>query len=338
MRESPVEMNFAGLQARIVPLFSELLATLASQNPLRMYFADIADKTLLDIIDVLRDDGISQEAIAASLDLTMNGYRAKVKRLRELYGSGTEAGEGDEPRTLLERVYAFVGDAANDRAVKLGEIRRHFRGVKGDSLGGVLHFLVRSGLLRVTGRGENKVYRVVQRIPTDDAGIHDAKILLYREGPLTLGQVAQRLAIGEERAAELLDQIHFDGSLRTNDEGEESTFRVVDYHVPLDTVEGYEAAIFDHLSAVISGICKKVRLGRHAASLADKNGGATFTFFVPTDDPLWDEVSTFLADHRVKLEAWLERARKLSEAGLEGRPTKRVTLYVGQLVEEMAVD
>jgi hypothetical protein len=39
-------MNFAGLQARIVPLIAELFATLASRNPLRMYFADIAGKTV----------------------------------------------------------------------------------------------------------------------------------------------------------------------------------------------------------------------------------------------------------------------------------------------------
>jgi hypothetical protein len=53
-------MNFAGLQARIVPLIAELFATLASRNPLRMSFADIAGKTLLDIVEVLRQDGLSQ--------------------------------------------------------------------------------------------------------------------------------------------------------------------------------------------------------------------------------------------------------------------------------------
>jgi expansin (peptidoglycan-binding protein) len=53
-------MNFAGLQARIVPLIAELFATRASRNPLRMYFADIAGKTLLDIVEVLRQDGLSQ--------------------------------------------------------------------------------------------------------------------------------------------------------------------------------------------------------------------------------------------------------------------------------------
>ena len=73
-------MNFAGLQARMVPLVAELFATLASKNPLRMYFADIAGKTLLDVVQVLRQEGVSQEAIAASFGLTMNGFRDRMRR------------------------------------------------------------------------------------------------------------------------------------------------------------------------------------------------------------------------------------------------------------------
>ncbi len=56
-------------------------------------------------------------------------------------------------------------------------------------------------------------------------------------------------------------------------------------------------------------MCKKLRLGRHHASLGDLIGGATFTFRVPVDDPLYDEVSVFLRENRVRLEGWLARAR-----------------------------
>ena len=37
-------MNFAGLVERLVPQVAELFATLATRDPLRMYFADIADR------------------------------------------------------------------------------------------------------------------------------------------------------------------------------------------------------------------------------------------------------------------------------------------------------
>lgn len=100
-------MNFAGLQARIVPLIAELFATLASRNPLRMYFADIAGKTLLDIVEVLRQDGLSQEAIAAAFGLTINGYKAKMTRLQALHRAEGAPGGADQ-RTLLERVHTFV--------------------------------------------------------------------------------------------------------------------------------------------------------------------------------------------------------------------------------------
>ena len=69
---------------------------------------------VIDVVEVLEHwhAGRPKLVIAASLDLTMNGYRAKVKRLREVYGHSTEAAEGEEPRTLLERVYAFFDLAA----------------------------------------------------------------------------------------------------------------------------------------------------------------------------------------------------------------------------------
>src|SRR5689334_18756891 len=92
------ELNFAGLVERIVPLVAGLFATLAPRNPLRMHFADIANKTLLDMVEVLRHDGVSQEAIAASLGLTINGFRSKMKLLRERFASRAPADDDAEER------------------------------------------------------------------------------------------------------------------------------------------------------------------------------------------------------------------------------------------------
>ncbi len=326
------QMNFAGLQERIVPLMAELFATLASQNPLRMYFADVAGKTLLDIVEVLRSDGVSQEAIAASFDLTMNGYRAKMRRLHELHREGAEV-IGDEPRTLFERIHAFVEAGTRDSGwMKLTRVIDEFRGIKPDTVKGAIQFLVRSGLVETEGRGATRTCRVVSRPRGREATVQDAAVMLYREGPLELTELARRLCLSESTAAEYLEALRAEGTLRTH---EGVRFSVDDYHVRLDTVEGYEAAIFDHLAAVVHAISKKLRVGRHAATLQELTGGATFTFHVPVEDPLWEEVSGFLRDNRVRLEDWLQRARALKEAGLEGRDTKRVTIYVGQSVDDL---
>lgn len=329
--ESTPSMNFAGLQERIVPLMAELFATLASQNPLRMYFADIAGKTLLDIVEVLRTEGVSQEAIAASFDLTMNGYRAKMKRLHEQHRDGAVA-VGDEPRSLFERLHGYVESRTREgRWLKVTDLVDQFRGTKPDTVRGALQFLVQSGLVEVEGRGRARTCRVVDRPQGREATAHDAAVLLYRQGPLDVADLARRLVIPELVCGAYLAELRAAGTLREHADGRLS---VDGFHVPLDTVEGYEAAIFDHLSSVVHAITKKLRIGRHAATLHEINGGATFTFHVPVDDPLWQEVSGFLRDNRVQLEGWLERAQALKEQGLAGRDTKRVTIYVGQSVDD----
>lgn len=330
------ELNFAGIVERVVPLVAELFATLASRNPLKMHFADIANQTLLDMVEVLRHDGVSQEAIAASLGLTINGFRAKLKQLRDRYRAGApldeEARSPSLPRTLLERVFTHVEESTP--GVSWAQMQQAFRGVKPDSLRGVLHFLVKSGLLSVSGSGKTRTYRIVHRMPSGP-GVLDALVLLFREGPLTLGQLAQRLAVPEARAQLLIDRVAATGRLKTAPLPDGTTgHRVNEYHVPVDSPEGYEAALYDHLSTVIRAICKKVRGGQHQATMRDVNGGATFSFDVPSDDPLAAEIRTFLPKMRRQLDEWLER----SEAATRERPEadkERVTIYLGQMTEDL---
>jgi len=333
------DINFASLVERLVPLVAELFATLSSRNPLRMHFADIANKTLLDMVEVLRHDGISQEAIAASLGLTINGFRSKMKTLRVRYREEGSDDVGDDyaPRTLLERVYAFIDETASPRGVSHEAVATQFRGVKADSLSGVLHFLVKSGLLSVSGDGRRRVYRVVNR-PVAGPGFVDAMVMLFREGPMTIFHLAQRLGLPQATCAEFVER------LRDAERIEETTaadgtvrYRVTEYYVPVDATEGYEAALFDHISAVVSAVCRKVRGGVHRATMGDLDGGATFSFDVHASDPLYEEVSGFLARMRAQLEAWNERAaQRLAEddaSALADR--RRITIYLGQMVEDL---
>jgi len=333
----PNELNFAGIVERVVPLVAELFATLSSRNPLRMHFADIANQTLLDMVEVLRHDGVSQEAIAASLGLTINGFRAKVKQLRERYRDRTpldEARPVNLPRTLLERVFSHIEDQRGDRGVTYAQLQDAFRSIKADSLRGVLHFLVKSGLLSVSGSGRTRTYRVVHRTPSGP-GVLDAMVLLFREGPLSLSALAQRLGVTERRAQELLDRVSASGRLVSAPlpDGLQG-HRVTEYHVPVDSPEGYEAALFDHLSTVIRAICKKVRGGQHQATMRDSNGGATFSFDVPRDHPLLAEVRAFLPGMRARLDDWLVRS-VAAAAEMPEAERERVTIYIGQMTEDL---
>jgi len=127
------------------------------------------------------------------------------------------------------------------------------------------HFLVKSGLLSVSGSGRTRTYRVVHRTPSGP-GILDAMVLLFREGPLSLGALAHRLGVPEARAHELLGQLRDAGRLGAAALPDGSPGHIVtEYHVPVDSPEGYEAALFDHLSTVIRAICKKLGHERHDA-------------------------------------------------------------------------
>ncbi|PKN55844.1 MAG: hypothetical protein CVU56_19340 [Deltaproteobacteria bacterium HGW-Deltaproteobacteria-14] len=328
-------MNFATLVERTVPLVAELFATLATRNPLRMHFADIADKTLHELVETLAGDGISQEAIAASLGLTITGFRAKMKRLRETYGAEPALAPSG-PRNLLERVFTVVeeAEAAGKRAT-FAHISKALRGVKEDSLRGVLTFLVRAGHLAVSGQGATKRYVVVERPAPSAATSTDAAVILFRHGPLTLGELAARLILPEAECAEHLATLRAAGRLTEAARAPGvPEYRVTGFHIPLDTPSLQTAALYDHLSAVIGAVCRKVRANQRGASLADVNGGATFSFDV-YDDAEADEILGFLRDARERFERWLAATEARKAADPEHPPTRRVTVYVGQSVERL---
>ncbi len=340
--KAKVQLDFSGLVERLVPRVAELFATLASQDPLKMSFADVAGKTLLDMVEVMQRDGISQEAIAAALGMTIGGFRTKLKKLRETYReSELPSPSGRRPRTLLEQVYAFIDERYTPakKDVTFDAIVDHFPGVQVETLRGVLKFLVDYELLEDLGRGRKRRYRIAARPLTPDSGLPEVSMLLFREGPMTLSALATRTGRTEASCRKLLGALKTDGSLHVGTNAdEEETYRVYDYHIPLGMTAGYEIAILDHISAVIAAVCKKVRLGRHEAQMADLHGGTTFSFDVPIGHPLEAEIAGFLAASRAKMEDWFARSRAVErDVGVPGPDDarRRITIYTGQMVEDL---
>ena len=328
-------LNFPALVERLVPVVAELFVTLAAQDPLRMSFAGIAEKTVLDIVETLRTSGMSQEAVAATLDLTITGFQSKMKRLREAYRE-QQPGTGRRP-TLLERVYGFVADADAGKVTYV-DVERHFKGVKRDSLGGVLHHLAQGGLLKVDGRGARRKYSAMERIEARDSTVFDASVVLYRAGPMTLPDLAEHLRADEETCRGFLEQFERASLLEVGGGPEGETYRVIDYHIPIDSPEGYEAALWDHINAAVHAICKKIRMSRHRAMPDDRTGGTTFSFLAPVGHPLSAEISAFLSDTRTQMESWLDRARVLQDTEPQNQAWERITIYTGQMVERIDGD
>lgn len=334
---SKVQLDFSGLVERLVPLVAELFATLAAQDPLKMSFAGIAGKTLLDLVEVMQRDGMSQETIAATLGMTIGGFRTKLKKLREVYRAPDAPTGAARTRTLLEQVFAFVDETAHatGKDVPFRAIADHFKGVHDDTLRGVLKFLIGYELLESAGRGQRRGYRVTHRRVSQDSSLPEVSVILFREGPLTLEQLCKRTGRSEAICLQLLEQLRADGSLdEIRTPNGPPLFRVSDYHIPVGMTAGYEAAILDHVTALCAAVCKKVRLGRHEATATDLHGGTTFSFDVPIGHPLEQEISGFLATARVQMESWLEQSRLASRAE-PGRARRRITIYTGQVVEDV---
>lgn len=325
-------MNFSNLVERMVPLVAELFATLKVTDPLRMDFAGIAEKTVHDLVGVLRQEGLTNEEIAAALDLSIAGFYRKVKDLRETYSPG----DGTRRPTLWELVYDFVleqSGGSRDRPVSYMAIEARFAQLTPERLGAMLRYLVRFGRLSMTGHGPSRRYRIVERELPTGATYHDAVVTLYRDGPMTSAELAQRLETDEASCHAWLGRLRDAGRLEETTVGRQPTrYRATGYHIEPDEPAGYEAALWDHFQAVVRAICMKVRLGATQASMRDLIGGTTFSFDLPVDDPLYAEISGFLAETRQRMESWLRRHGELQPR--PGARHARVTIYTGQMVEE----
>ena len=329
-------MKFSTLVERMVPLVAELFATLKTNDPLRMDFADIGHKTLLDIVTVLRDEGLTNDEIAATLDLSIAGFYKRVKELRETYAP---ASPRKRRTTLWERAYEVVlGKTGGSplRGVKYPAIQAALPSVSDERLRSTLRFLVRYGLLTVTGPATLPEYRVIPQGTDPGVTLHAVNVTLYRDGPLTLEALAERL---DASGAECLPHVE---ALRTagkiiearSDDGA-VTFKASGYHIEPESEEGFQAALWDHFHVVVRAICKKVRMRRHLQATAT-NGGTTFSFDIPVGSPLYGEVSGFLGEMRTRMEDWLQRVVALDAATPAEVPRARVTIYTGQMVEELA--
>lgn len=319
----------------MVPLVAELFATLKVNDPLRMDFAGIAQKTVLDIVEGLRTEGLTNHEIAAALDLSMAGFYRKLKDLRETY-SADDAG-ARRRMTLWEQLYELVlersgGDAR--QPVRYVTIEQAFPALTAERLGTILRYLVRYGHLSVTGHGATREYRLVEREPAGEATYHDAVVTLYRDGPLSLTDLATRLDTPEATCRAYIERLGSAGKLETLQTADEpALFRATGYHIEPEASEGYEAALYDHFQAVVRAICKKIRSKDHQARYADLQGGTTFSLDVEVDDPMYAEISGFLAETRVKMERWLDYVT--TNPPKTGQRAVTVTIYTGQSVEDL---
>ena len=198
----------------------------------------------------------------------------------------------------------------------------------------MLRDLKESGLVFSSGRGDQAVYRAT----TDDElglisrleGDHGLEALawgiIYREGPLDLATLCQRLGRAEPDVLAWVHALLASGRVQRRDDG---LLGADEFVLPLGSSAGWEAAVFDHVQAVVQTICQRLRLLGSPASAAAHVGGSTYGFELSADHPLRDEVLGLLEQLRTRAGDLRRRVDEYNRAHPGQRPLRVVT-YVGQ--------
>jgi hypothetical protein len=256
--------------------------------------------------------------------LALRTYQKRIQRVTE---SASERGA-----TLWQSLYDFVDKQSPTRR----RIAERFARDNEREVSAVLHDLVGSGLVFVTGAGQHAVYGTTSealryRLVTLEDGEALGNLvwmLVFRGEASTLDELVQVLGLDRDRIASALRLLDDAGRV-TNERGRLVARNLV---IPLGAGSGMETAMLDHFRAV----CKV--LARKATRLAsgerdDQEGGSTFTFTVHDAHPFAEEVRGLFARARNETQTLWDRVAAYNQThGIPANST-RVTHYVGQVAD-----
>ena len=141
-------MNVGALIDAIVRQTTVLLAQLATAGGNRPQLAHTANQVFLDLVDGLKEQGLTSKVIADMFGLAVRTYHAKLQRLSE---SRTVRG-----RSLWEALLEYIETKG---PVLRNDVLARFSYDDPLTVRGVLKDLVESGVVYQTGRGDHVQYR-----------------------------------------------------------------------------------------------------------------------------------------------------------------------------------
>jgi hypothetical protein len=320
-------MDVGALIDAIVRQTTVLLAQLATAGGNRPQLAHTANQVFLDLVDGLKEQGLTSKVIADMFGLAVRTYHAKLQRLSE---SRTVRG-----RSLWEALAEYIETKG---PVLKTEVLARFSYDEPLSVRGVLKDLVDSGVVYQTGRGDHVQYRAADRTDcalgagvAEDTLTHLVWITVQRLGPATREDIAGALSLDGERLERALSSLLADGRIRLAEA--EGRFVSDGCVLQLGETMGWEAAVFDHYQAMVSALCTKLRMGTRRASPSDLVGGSTFSYRIWQGHPYYEEATGFLAEFRARGTRLRQKIADYNNAHpMPEDETARVLSYAGQTV------
>jgi hypothetical protein len=316
----------------IVRQTTVLIAELSTAAGIRAPLAHLADQVFVSLAREIEAQGVGRKVVADMFGLALRTYQRKVQRLTE---SATMS-----DRTLWEAVLEFLqqGVASRER------IRERFRHDVEEDVGAVLNDLVTSGLVYSTGRAESAVYGLAsvedQRAVSDKQSLDGLANMIWQRvfvmGGASASSLAAEFPMDEARRRLALDTLLADGRLV---EASPEVYHASNFVLPVGATQGWEAAVFDHFSAMAQAIASKLQSraergkGRDGAFTRedDQVGGGTLTFTVYPGHPEEQEVLGLLARFRTELdELWQRVAQHNRTRPIVWENSQQVRFYFGQ--------
>ena len=319
-------MNLKLLIDGIVRQTTVLIAQLSTASGVRAPLAHVADQVFVELAREIESQGVRRQVVADMFGMALRSYQKKMRRLTE--------SESARERTLWEAVLEFVEKEQPTRA----RILQRFEYDGEREVAAVVKDLIRSGLVCVTGSGDNAVHGVTSDAMRDklerqqdlDAVANLAWLKIFRHEARTRAELAAALGVDAEVARAAADELERSGRV-TEEDGVLKSGNVA---LPLGAEQGWEAAIVDHFRAVAVAIATKVREGLAGAKASDRLGGSTFTFTVTPGHPYEEEVYSLLRKTRISAQAlWDRVAAHNEEHPPDPETSTRVSFYVGQTLE-----
>ncbi len=307
-----------------------LIAALSTSSGIRAPLAHVADQVFLDLTREIESQGVGRKVVADMFGLALRSYQRKVQRLSESIS--------ERNRSLWEAVYRFIID---NRELSRKQIDQRFRHDPPEDLAAVINDLVRNGLVFATGHGRRALYRIVSTTDRKiNAEADDGEALanlvwaaVYRRQAVSLVELSQTLGAPKKAVERAVDALIKDGRIRPDKGGKKGGLMATTLHIPVGSKRGWEAAVFDHFSAVAAAIAAKVAKGSGSQE-ADRIGGATLTFEIYPEHPHADRVYGLLKHIRAEINALWESVENYNRSNPVPEEQKdKVTFYYGQNLE-----
>jgi hypothetical protein len=325
-------MNVQVLIDSLVRQVTVLIAQLATSGGVRAPVAHLANQVFLDLARELESQGVSRKVSADMFGMALRAYIRKVRRLSE--------GASDRGRTLWQAVLELIqeeGLASRDRVLQRFALDGELE------VSAVLHDLTESGVVFCSGSGRNAVYRAASdeelgRLSqiSGESGVDElAWVLVYRDGPLSDEKLGELLSRKPDAVAVVVERLIAAGRVRRAGDGK---LAAEEFVISLGSPVGWEAAVFDHVQAVVQTVCQRLRQTSSSANHGDVIGGSTYSFDVWPGHPLELEVKEQLARLRRQCGELRQRVTEHNEqVGI--RPSyEQVVTYVGQCVLDRELD